>query len=45
LPSPDESADDLRLLAGALAGTLTDSGERYDLADIAVEFGVDRAEN
>jgi hypothetical protein len=33
--------EDERLLAVACARTLTDSGERFDLADVATEFGVD----
>lgn len=37
----DELEDDLRLIAVAWVRTLTDSGERYDLDDVAAEFGVD----
>jgi antitoxin (DNA-binding transcriptional repressor) of toxin-antitoxin stability system len=37
----EELEEDLRLMAIALARTLTDSGERYDLEDVAAEFGVD----
>jgi prevent-host-death family protein len=41
----DELEDDLRLVAIALVRTLTDSGERYDLDDVAAEFGVDLNED
>jgi PHD/YefM family antitoxin component YafN of YafNO toxin-antitoxin module len=37
----EELEDDLRLLAIAWVRTLTDSGEHYDLEDVAEEFGVD----
>ena len=37
----DELEDDLRLMAVALARTLTDSGERHSLEDVAAEFGID----
>jgi hypothetical protein len=34
-------AEDVKLIAIAWARTLTDSGERYSLDDVAAEFGVD----
>lgn len=37
----DDMEQDLRLWTVALVRTITDSGERYDLADVAEEFGVD----
>ena len=37
----DELEEDLRILAIAWVRTLTDSGERYELEDVAAEFGVD----
>lgn len=37
----DELEDDLRLLVIALFRTWTDPGKRYDLNDVAAEFGID----
>ncbi len=37
----DELESDLRLLSVALARTVTDSGRRYSLDEVAAEFGVD----
>jgi hypothetical protein len=37
----DELEEDLRILAIAWVRMLTDSGERYELDDVAAEFGVD----
>ncbi|MGH3869961.1 MAG: hypothetical protein ACRDSR_00350 [Pseudonocardiaceae bacterium] len=37
----EELEGDLRLLSAALARTVTDSGRRYSLQEVAVEFGVD----
>ncbi|HEY3610504.1 MAG TPA: hypothetical protein VGL06_23585 [Pseudonocardiaceae bacterium] len=36
-----ELAEDLRILAIASARMLADSGERYELDDVAAECGVD----
>ncbi len=40
----DELEDDLRLLALALARTITDDGERHSLDEVAAEFGIDPAD-
>lgn len=37
----EELEGDLRLLSVALARTVTDSGRRYSLAEVASELGVD----
>lgn len=37
----DDLESDLRLLSVALARTVADSGKRYDLDEVAAEFGVD----
>ncbi len=37
----EELEGDLRLLSVALARTVTDSGRRYSLEDVAAELGVD----
>lgn len=37
----DELEGDLRLLSVALARTVTDSGRRYSLEEVAAELGVD----
>ena len=37
----DDMEQDLRLFSMALIRTVTDSGERHDLDDVAREFGVD----
>ena len=37
----EELEGDLRLLSVALTRTVTDSGRRYSLEDVAAEFGVD----
>lgn len=37
----DEIEDDLRLWGLALVRTITDAGERYDLDEVAAEFGID----
>jgi len=37
----EELEEDLKLIAIAWARSLTDSGERYDLDDVAAELGVD----
>lgn len=37
----EELEGDLRLLSVALARTVTDSGRRYSLDDVAAELGVD----
>ena len=37
----EELEDDLRLLSVALARTVTDSGRRYSLDEVAAELGVD----
>ncbi|PRX44236.1 prevent-host-death family protein [Prauserella shujinwangii] len=37
----EEAEENLRLLSIALARTITDSGRRHDLTDVAAEFGVD----
>ena len=37
----EELESDLRLLSVALARTVTDSGRRYDLDDVAAELGID----
>ncbi|MGH3771405.1 MAG: type II toxin-antitoxin system Phd/YefM family antitoxin [Pseudonocardiaceae bacterium] len=37
----EELEDDLRLLSVALARTVTDSGRRYSLEEVAAELGVD----
>ncbi|MDV8058235.1 type II toxin-antitoxin system Phd/YefM family antitoxin [Rhodococcus sp. IEGM 1343] len=37
----DEREQDLRLLSLAVVRSVTDSGERHDLDDVAAEFGVD----
>jgi prevent-host-death family protein len=37
----DELEEDLLLWGIALARTITDSGERHSLEDVAAEFGVD----
>lgn len=37
----EELEGDLRLLSVALARTVTDSGRRYSLDEVAAEFGVD----
>lgn len=37
----NEAEEDLRLWTLALVRTVTDTGERYDLDDVAREFGVD----
>ena len=37
----EELEEDLRLLSVALARTVTDSGKRYRLDEVAAEFGVD----
>lgn len=37
----EEVEGDLRLLSVALARTVTDSGRRYSLDEVASEFGVD----
>lgn len=37
----DELESDLRLLSVALARTVTDSGRRYTLDEVAAELGVD----
>lgn len=37
----DELEEDLLLWGLALARTVTDSGDRHDLADVAAELGVD----
>jgi len=36
-----ELEDDLRLWTLAVVRSLTDTGERHDLADVAREFGID----
>ncbi|GEL48315.1 type II toxin-antitoxin system Phd/YefM family antitoxin [Cellulomonas hominis] len=41
----DELEEDLLLWGLALARTVTDSGERHELADVAAEFGVDLDED
>jgi antitoxin (DNA-binding transcriptional repressor) of toxin-antitoxin stability system len=41
LESVDEREADLRLLAVALARTVTSAGELIDLADLAAELGID----
>lgn len=37
----DDMEQDLRLLSLALIRSMTDSGERHDLDDVAREFGID----
>jgi antitoxin (DNA-binding transcriptional repressor) of toxin-antitoxin stability system len=37
----EELEGDLRLLSVALARTVTDTGRRYSLEEVATEFGVD----
>lgn len=37
----EEMEEDVRMLAIAVVRSLTDSGVRHDLADVAAEFGVD----
>lgn len=37
----DELEENLRIHAVALVRTLTDSGERYELGDVAAAFGID----
>lgn len=37
----DDLESDLRLLSVALARTVADRGKRYDLEEVAAEFGVD----
>jgi hypothetical protein len=37
----EELEQDLKLIAVTWARALTDSGERFDLDDVAAEFGVD----
>ena len=37
----EERESDLRILALAIARTLTDSGHRHDLDDVLAEFGID----
>lgn len=41
----DAMEQDLRLWTVALVRTVTDTGERYDLGDVAKEFGVDLEED
>lgn len=37
----EELEEDVRMLAIAVVRSLTDSGARHDLADVAAEFGID----
>jgi len=41
----EELEEDLKLIAVAWARSLTDSGERYSLEDVAAEFGVNLDED
>ncbi len=41
----DEMEQDLRLWTVALIRTITDTGERHDLAGVAAEFGIDLDED